>query len=108
MDEVVIRSTEPLVARELRALLSRRWRVQDHPEGLVVFGAHSRVYVLNSEPLDVHQLSLAYSDEELVKAVLEVIADDPNLTVDHDVGVVLPGNQFVARIRAEPEWRWRS
>ena len=41
-----------------------------------------------------------------MKKVIEVIADDPNVVADNDFGTVLPGDQFVAKIRAERGWDW--
>ena len=36
-----------------------------------------------------------------------MIADDPDLVVNNDFGTVLPGNQFVERIRWNAGWDWR-
>jgi hypothetical protein len=110
MDTVYIESAKQIAPRDLRPILSQRWLVEDSAGGgLVVHGADSRVYILTEVDPDKpnrHQLLLNYSDVGLVKAVLEVIADDPELVVDNDFGVVMPGDKFVARLRAEPTWNW--
>jgi hypothetical protein len=55
-----------------------------------------------------HGLHIDYSNHELAKQIVELIADDPLLIVDNDFGTVLSGNAFVARIRADRTWNWRN
>ena len=49
-----------------------------------------------------------YSDVELAKQVLAKFADDHSLLVDNDLGTILPGDEFVARIVSNPGWNWRN
>jgi hypothetical protein len=111
MDTIKITSTKGLCMSDLRLALSQRWRTEDaEPEGLVVHGASSRVY-LHQEPGSLagggEELLVDYSDVELVKQVLETIADDADVVVDNDFGTALPGNKFVARIRSDRCWNWK-
>jgi hypothetical protein len=46
-------------------------------------------------------------DVELVKCLVEDIANDPSLMVDNDFGTVLPGDQFVAKCKEDEDWDWR-
>jgi hypothetical protein len=48
-----------------------------------------------------------FSDIALCKRVLEAIANDPQLVVDNDDGVVLPGPEFVRLLRNRRDWDWR-
>jgi len=92
-------------------VLSQQWVIGDSAdEGLVVNGPHGRVYIHNdvADSPDSHILMLDYSGgAELIKKVLEVIADDPEVVVENDFGTALPGNEFVARLRSDPNWEWR-
>lgn len=112
MDTIKITSNKRLCVSDLRPTLAQRWRVEDtEPHGLVVHGASSRVYLhleCSSPEGEGEELLVDYSDVELVKQVIEVIADDSDLVVDNDFGTVLPGDGFVARIRTDKSWNWRA
>jgi len=60
------------------------------------------------EAVGMHRLLLDYSDVELAKSLVERIADDSEFTVNNDFGTILPGNEFVARVKKEMGWNWRS
>jgi hypothetical protein len=111
MDTIRISSTMRLPINELRLALAQHWRIEDvDQQGLVVHGESSRVY-LHHEGTSGSQgedLLLDYTDVELVKQVIETIADDPQLVVDDDFGTVLPGDKFVARIKGDRSWNWRN
>jgi len=74
---------------------------------LVVEDSRGRVYIHYCDDAPGSGIFLDYSDIELVKDVLLVIGDDPDVLIDNDFGTVLPGDQFVERIRSQPEWNWR-
>ena len=77
---------------------------------IVIQESNSRVYIyhpeLDSDDMRKNQLYLDYSSEDLVKKAVEIIADDPELTVENEFGIALPGDQFVARLKAEGGWKW--
>jgi hypothetical protein len=107
METISISSQREISMTELRQTLAKHWRVEDATEGrLVVEEGNSRVYFAKSETPP--GLSIDYSDIELVKQVLKVIADRPDFIVDNDFGTVLPGDQFVGRIRFDKHWNWRD
>jgi hypothetical protein len=112
METLSISSTEPFSLELIQRAIARDWQVEaSEANTLVVHGPGSRAY-LHLHPTEsssgTHSLLLDYSDVELAKTLLERIADDPALTVDNDFGTVLPGNQFVARIKSERGWNWRT
>jgi hypothetical protein len=112
METLCIASEKPFSMTLVKNALSRNWRVETSPsDTVVVHSAQSRVYLYpdGQEERDemTHRLLLDYSDVELAKSILEKIADDSTLTVDNDFGTVLPGNEFVARCKAEKAWDWR-
>jgi hypothetical protein len=111
MDTVTITAKKRIVARELRPILGLQWEVQESAhEGLVVIGPLGRVYIYNEsvpESPESHCLVLNYSDVDLVKKVIEAVADDPEVIVENDFGTALAGNEFVARLKSEPTWEWR-
>jgi hypothetical protein len=112
MDTIAIMSNKPFSLDTLKETLSKRWPVETSVYGAVVVGdSSSRVYIYEddeSKDVNVFTLWVDYTSVELVKAVLEDIADDPELIVDNDFGTVLSGSEFVARCRAEPDWNWRD
>ena len=111
METLSVASKKPFSMKIIESTLSENWPVETSIHNdLVVHGATSRVYVCpeaKSEETPRYRLLLDYSDVELVKSVLEKIADDPAFTVDNDFGTVLPGDEFVARCKAERGWDWR-
>jgi hypothetical protein len=44
---------------------------------------------------------------DLCKRILAVMIDDPLVWIDNDHGVLLSGRDFLARLRARPDWDWR-
>jgi hypothetical protein len=113
MDSVHIISPRKITLQDLRPILSQHWAVEDTAYGdLVVRGSSSRVYISNDpnpEPPETCSLILEHSGGlELLKQVLEVIGNDPGITIDNEFGTVLPGDAFVARLRFEPDWDWRT
>ncbi|TGE04851.1 hypothetical protein [Hymenobacter fodinae] len=53
-----------------------------------------------------HVYSLSYSGLEFIKQVLVHIADSPDFLVDNDCGTLLPGHEFMLKIKQEPNWHW--
>jgi hypothetical protein len=111
MDTILISSSTPFSKAALAERLSLCWPTEPTvDQGLCVNGPGSRVYLSfetapeGNEPC---QLLLDYSDVKLVKRVIEQIADEASWTVNNDFGTILPGDQFVARCKASPEWDWR-
>jgi hypothetical protein len=112
MDTLVITSSRPFSLQDIGSAVGERLRVEDTAGGgLAVLGSDSRVY-MHVDPSGSgdgrFRLLLDYSDVDLAKAVLDAFADDPEITVDNDFGVVLSGKEFVARARADPGWDWRQ
>jgi hypothetical protein len=105
MDTIIIKSPTPHSLYAIKAALSRVWKVEETRSGrLVIDDGRTRVYVYaNSE----FELFLDYTDVELVKEVIKCIADSPELTVDNDFDTILPGDQFVKKLRSKPSWNWR-
>jgi hypothetical protein len=112
METLTIDSAEPFSLELIQQAILKNWPVEvSNAETLIVHGAGSRAFLhvdVTSSALGKHRLLLDYSDVELAKSLVEAIADAPDVLVNNDFGTVLPGNQFVARIRAERGWNWRS
>lgn len=112
MDTIEIRSAKCFDIDKLRQLLGGLWTVDSHKiGGLTIHGDGSRVYLYkdrNASGVIDSVILLDYSDVEMVKKVIAAIADDPDVVVNADFGVELPGDRFVDRIRSEPNWNWRS
>lgn len=53
------------------------------------------------------RLLIDYSDAELAKAILAVMANYDSVVVDNDFGTVVPGDEFVAMTREDENWNWR-
>lgn len=111
MDSVSLVSQTPFCLKEIQDMLSKRWHVEiAHYGRLVVEGQSTRAYLYHVSPdvtVDGFQLLIDYSDIELIKSILETIADNPNVIVDNGFDLVIPGNEFAALIRARKDWDWR-
>ncbi len=116
MDGVIITSANraKLSACTVADTLRRFWPVEETgiKNRFVVEGCGSRVYFENdrdpNEP-DRIQLVLEHSmGLNLIKKILEIIADDPEFVIDNEFSTVLRGDAFVARLRADPDWDWRA
>jgi hypothetical protein len=111
METLSIESKERLDLRAIAGMLSPSWRIETSPGNTItVHGEKSRAYLHPDTQMTeygMNRLLLDYSDIELAKKLIEIIADDPNLKVDNDFGTVLPGDKFVARCRADRGWDWR-
>lgn len=110
MESVQTVSKKPFSIQEIRAHLERFWKTDDssREDSFVVHGSVGRVFV-HAESLDAeYELLLDYSDFELVKAIIEKIANDSELVVDNDFESALRGDQFVARLKADRSWDWRK
>jgi hypothetical protein len=113
METLTINYAKPFSLELIRGAISQDWSVEaSHANTLVVHGDGSRAYLHPDETLNAsgrwYCLLVDYSDVELAKNLIERIADAPDVIVDNDFGTVLPGDQFVARIRAERKWNWHS
>ena len=113
MDTVAIRMKNKPPLQDLVPVLREHWEVAENADhnGLVIGGPGSRVFISYATPPDdvpnPNTLLLDYHSVQKVNAVIALIADDPEMTVDADFDVVLPGNEFVARVKANPDWDWR-
>jgi hypothetical protein len=110
---------------ELKLRLEREWKVLTSASGGWVVEDHgSRVYVSRNntvrdelEPAVLERISATigapvfysvdFSDLDLCRRVLVVLADDARLLIDNDHGVLLPGSEFVRVLRHQPDWDWR-
>ncbi|MBF0503107.1 MAG: hypothetical protein HQM09_23475 [Candidatus Riflebacteria bacterium] len=102
----------PFSLEKLEEIISTRWNTEKSAvDTLVIHGVNSRSYLhLDSELPEekMFRLLIDYSDIELIKSLLEEIANDADVIIDNDFGTVLPGNQFIERCRTEKEWDWRE
>ena|SRR5579862_1171001 len=113
MNTVSITSKTNIELDELRSKLERHWQLANGgPDRVVIEESIGRVYIYHPQSDSVkkepNQLYLDYSSVDLVKKIIEVIADDPELTVENDFGTALPGDKFVSRIRTDRGWDWHS
>lgn len=113
MDTIEITSGENISLDELGQLLAKHWKLLNTPsDRLAIEESNSRVYIYHpkqeSGEEDPRRIFVEYSWTDLIKRVIEVIADNPRLLIDNDFGTGLPGDQFVARLRTDPTWDWRS
>lgn len=106
--------------------LARGWPVSETAlGGAVIEQDGSRVYLsrddelvreLESEELaryetavrDPVYFTVDFSDIGLCRRVLLAIADDPQLLVDNDHGVILSGSDFASYLRRQPGLDWRT
>jgi hypothetical protein len=113
MDTVSITAGRRISIEDLKSLIERYWPTErgHNPERLVVDGPTSRIYIryARSEDgvVDPNRIYLAYHSVPFVKELIMIIANDPEVVVENDFGTVLPGNEFVARLRSDPSWEWR-
>jgi hypothetical protein len=49
-----------------------------------------------------------FSDVGFCRKVLEAIADDENLLIDNDHGIIQPARDFLRLLRSRPSWDWRT
>lgn len=121
METILITSKKRLNLNEINARLAVDWRVEGAAgDRLVIQEKESRVYVhldlletgdvasACGDDKQTGRLYVDYSDVGLVKRVIVAIGDNADLTIDNDFGTVLPGNEFVARIKSDPNWNWRG
>jgi hypothetical protein len=106
METIAVDSKNAFLLKQIEIDLGKHFEVEASCGDTVVVhkpGSRACLYVND----DASRLFLDNSDVGLAKSVLEIIAADPNYTVDNGFGTVLPGNQFVNRIKAEKHWDWR-
>ncbi len=112
MDTVTITSKRNLSLDDLKPLISRHWTTKAGQDRLVVEGPTSCVYIyhplLDGRNVDPKRIYLDYHSVDLIKKIIQVVGDDPELVIENDFGTVLPGDQFVARLRADSAWDWRA
>jgi hypothetical protein len=110
---------------ELRQRASISWKLSDGPDRTwAIDDPQGRIYVSRNEwacdelePERLAQIkaiiqnpifySMDFSDLNLSRRVLMTIADDPNLLIDNDHGVLLSGSEFVRLLRSRENWDWR-
>jgi hypothetical protein len=113
METVEVVSEKEIPLESLRALIAPRWAVSkgSNPDRLVIEESDSRVYILHrkldSGDIDTKTIYMNYSNADLVKEIIKVIGDDPELMIDNDFHTILPGDQFVARLRDDSNWNWQ-
>src|SRR5436190_196056 len=92
METVSIQSKNPFSLKIIQDKLAQHWTVEPSPgETLVVHGPKSRSYIYpekGAHESTPYRLMIDYSEVELAKRVLEVIADAPDVVVDNDFGNV--------------------
>jgi hypothetical protein len=111
METLSIKSKQPFSLDSLQTALSRHWHVEESTDDtLVVHGTNARAYLHPIKEFGTDErfgLLVDYSDMELAKKIVEIIADNPAVTIDNDFGTILPGDQFVARCKSVEGWDWR-
>lgn len=115
MEAVYIEAKNDITPLSFASLLSKHWNVHEIENGGICVNTNrASVYIHRNfeECLDGKRdkiyILYSYINLDLVKQVLVVIADNSEFIVDNDFGVILTGNQFVARIKEEPNWDWRN
>lgn len=124
MESVIIAAPFPY-DEKLRSRLERVGPVTMGALGvLVIDDGSTRVYVDRNdavhdeyEPEALNRIkaiipaplfySIDFTDMALCRKVLEALVDDPNLLVDNDHGILLPGSEFIRMLRSRPDWDWR-
>jgi hypothetical protein len=124
MDSVIIAVPGGYEARLEATLAAIETFSKNGESSWVVDGGMSRVFVSRNEfvatelePERWEQIAsvipqpvfytVDFSDIDLCRRVLMLLADDPNLLVDNDHGVVLAGPEFVRLLRGRGDWDWR-
>ena len=111
METVFIDPGSAIPLADLQALLARHWPVEQTRSGaLVIQEGGTRLYAYHDPPEGperLGRLGLDYSSLALLRKVLALVADRPDVAVDNDFGTVLPGDRFVALLRERPDWDWR-
>jgi hypothetical protein len=113
METISITSKNKISLADVNQALAHRWRVEGAGNNrLVIQEQNNRVYLYlgpSEEKVELcQQLLIDYSDIELVKKVIQVIGNSPEMVIDNDFGTVLPGDKFVARIESAKGWNWRD
>jgi len=124
--ETVIIATPHVYDAEFKQRLVGLGTVTTNEDGMIIFDdGQTRVYVLRNdavrdelEPERLERITSAiahpvfyaidFSDIASCRVVLAAIADDPNVQVDNDHGVLLPGSEFVTMLRSQRDWDWRQ
>jgi len=58
-------------------------------------------------PLNTYHIySIAYHSMKAAKEAIVSLADSSDLLVDNDCGTLLPGHEFVSKVRQNPDWNW--
>ena len=109
----------------LRSRIPGKYVVREGDAGTTVIeDGNTRIYVSQNESirsdLEDRQLatvigtipspvfySIDFSDVAFCRDILLAIADDPDILVDNDHGVMLPGSEFVRVLRSQHDWDWR-
>ncbi|WP_026351621.1 hypothetical protein [Hymenobacter aerophilus] len=50
--------------------------------------------------------TLSYREIDFVKWALSVLVDSSHYLIDNDCGTLLPGHEFVLKMRKNPNWYW--
>ena len=107
METLSITFNRPISLQDIRERLSLSWNVEDAAnDRIVIHGPNSRAYIHTEHQLAC-DLLIDYNEVQLVKDLVEALADAPELIVDNDFGTVLPGDEFVAKCRTDGNWDWR-
>jgi len=124
--ETVIIATPHVYDAEFKQRLAGLGTLTANDDGTVIFeDGRSRVYVLRNdvvsdefEPDRLNRITSAiahpvfyavdFSDIVSCRTVITAIADDPDVLVDNDHGVILPGPEFVKMVRSRDDWDWRQ
>jgi hypothetical protein len=113
MDTISITFKQGFALENLRQVLTQHWcLLPTRQDQLAIQEDNSRIYFY-ADPSEKtscpsQHLLIDYSNVDLVKKVLQTVADSPNCIIDNDFGTILAGNEFVARIKSQEGWNWRD
>ena len=108
-----------------RARIPAKYKASEGAGGaLVVEDGRSRIYIGKNDAvrdeLDAGKLktvaavtaapsfyTVDFTDLAFCRDILIAVADDPDVLVDNDHGVLLSGTDFVRVLRSQRDWDWR-
>ena len=128
MDRVYVIAQNAFSFHDLMLWCRRRWTVQTEPSGrLKISDGDRRLYLdVDDGLLDRYEKEVRRSierampsarcyvveyepdDLDFLKQVLVQFVNDPRVFVDTQSGLILPGTDFVQRLKDDFDWDWRE
>jgi hypothetical protein len=125
MNSVIIVTHRDFDFGALRRAIPDNYEVDDAANGCIVIEREGQRLYLGPDPHipdelepeealrifsmipDAKFYTLDYSDISLCKDLLNAMVDRPDVLVDNNHGVLLPGPEFLQLLRSRPDWDWR-